>query len=493
MIVSGTELIADLPDEAATQAFAEDVAAILTRGDVVALSGGLGAGKTTFARALLRTFVNNDQLDVPSPTFTLVQAYAGRFPVAHFDFYRLASADELDEIGFDEAVAVGAVVIEWPERASTRLPLDRIEFAFDIAGDGRTVSVAGAGNILDRFRRSRRVRAFLDQAGWNAAARRHLQGDASTRSYERISLPRRKAVLMDWPPPTRAAGVRRTPYRAEEVGAFIAVGNALRRAGLSTPEFYHADESAGFLLMEDFGAEGIVADGVPIEERYRVAMAALADIHSRPREAELPLPDGGVHHLPQYSVDALVAELEEFPDWYVPRAIGEPTANADRDAFLASWASLLTTLDETEPSWALLDVHSPNLLWLPDRKGAARIGFLDFQDAMIGSSAYDVVSLAQDARVTVEPDLEQRLVDEYIGIRRSANPGFDADDFTRAYAILAAQRATRILGVFARLADRDGRPDYLKHIPRVRGYLARTLANPVLSSVQVCYERHRLL
>lgn len=486
----------DLPDEMATQALAEDVASVLMGGDVVALSGGLGAGKTTFARALLRAFVDDAELEVPSPTFTLVQIYTGgRLPVAHFDFYRLSAADELDEIGFDDAVADGAVLIEWPERGNTRMPAERLELSFEIIGEGRKVAIAGEGALVARFRRSRAIRAFLEQAGWKRAARRHLQGDASNRTYERIRWSNRKAVLMDWP--QRSSDVladnRSGIYRAQDVRAFIAVGAALNDAGLSAPQFYADDTEAGFLLMEDLGLQGVVADNSPIAERYYVATAALAELHLHPRAAELPLPDGTSHHLPDYRSEALAAELELFLDWYIPHITGNPASAGDRAGFRSAWAPLLKRLELAEKSWVLLDVHSPNLLWLPDRAGIRRIGFLDFQDAMIGPSAYDLASLAQDARVSVSSDLERDLVDEYMRIRRMADPAFDTELFSEAYAILAVQRATRILGVFARLADHAGKPVYLRHIPRVRGYLARSLVHPVLSDLSLWYERHRLL
>jgi tRNA threonylcarbamoyl adenosine modification protein YjeE len=495
MAANDTELPIDLPDETATAILAEDVAVLLARGDVVALSGGLGAGKTAFARALLRAVADDPSLDVPSPTFTLVQTYStGRLPVAHFDLYRLSAAEELDEIGFEDAVSEGAVLIEWPERAQSRMPAERLALHFEIAGSGRTVVASGQGALLGRFRRSRAIRAFLERAGWAGATRRFLQGDASTRAYERIRKLQRKAVLMDWPPPRGAAtGDPRAMYRARDVRPFMAVDIALREAGLSAPELYAADTDSGFLLMEDIGSEGIVAGERPIPERYRLAIAALAEIHRHSRAAELALPDGALHRLPDFSTEVLAAELELFPDWYIPHLTGKSPSAAEREEFSGTWAPLLARLEAAETSWTLLDVHSPNLLWLPDRQGVRRIGFLDFQDAMIGPAAYDVASLAEDARITVPPDLERDLVDYYLGLRRKADPGFDGNAFVEAYAILAAQRATRILGVFARLADRDGKTGYLRHIPRVREYLAQTLAHPVLSSLSVWYEKSRLL
>jgi N-acetylmuramate 1-kinase len=495
MAVRTTDLSIDLSDEAATQALAEDVAVFLARGDVVALSGGLGAGKTTFARALLRAVADDPGLEVPSPTFTLVQTYGGRrLPVTHFDLYRLSAAEELDEIGFDDSVSHGAVLVEWPERAPSRLPAERLDLHFEIAGTGRRVVAGGEGRLFGRFQRSHAIRAFLDRNGWPGAARRFLQGDASTRAYERIRKATKKAVLMDWPPPQGAAtGDPRAMYRAREVRPFIAVDIALREAGLSAPEIYAADTGSGFLLMEDFGTEGIVEGDRPIPERYRVALAALAEIHGRSRPAELPLPGDATHRLPDFSSEALAAELELFPDWYIPHAANRPATRAEREGMLGVWKPLLDRLRNTERSWALLDVHSPNLLWLPDRDGIRRVGFLDFQDAMMGPSAYDVASLAEDARITVSVGLERDLVDHYLSLRRESDAGFDTAAFVEAYAIVAAQRATRILGVFARLANRDGKTGYLRHIPRVREYLARSLSHPVLSGLSLWYEKSRLL
>ncbi len=487
-------MLIDLPDIAATERLAEDVALILGRGDLVALSGDLGAGKTSFARALIRAFLDDPDVEVPSPTFTLVQTYeGGRAPIAHFDLYRLSSEDELDEIGLDDALDTGIVLVEWPDRAGARLPAARLDLTFEIAGDGRTVTVGGAGRLVERFHRSRDIRAFLDAAGLIGAERRHLQSDASTRAYERVRSGGGDRVLMDWPPRPQApdSGDKRTAYRAADVRPFIAVGNALRDAGLSAPAIHAADIGRGFLLMEDLGAEGVVADDAPIAGRYRAAIEVLAAIHARPRATELKLPDGTVHVLQPYRTEALAAELALFTDWYIPHIRQRPATEDERRSFDAAWAPLLARLEQAEKSWVLLDVHSPNLLWLPERSGLQRVGLLDFQDTLIGPAAYDVASLAEDARVTVSPGLEADLLAHYVAVRRRDDPGFDAARFREAYVILAAQRATKVLGVFARLSDRDGRPAYLRHIPRLRDYLARCLADPVLSELAVWYEKHR--
>ena len=138
----------------------------------------------------------------------------------------------------------------------------------------------------------------------------------------------------------------------------------------------------------------------------------------------------------------------------------------------------------------LRDFHSPNLLWLPNRRGAARIGLLDFQDAVMGSPAYDVASLLQDARVDVPEEMEIELLTRYLRARQAADPSFDPEQFAQFYATLAAQRASKILGIFARLEKRDGKPQYLRHMPRVWGYLRRALAHPALAQLQSWYRAH---
>ncbi|RVC46269.1 tRNA (adenosine(37)-N6)-threonylcarbamoyltransferase complex ATPase subunit type 1 TsaE, partial [Mesorhizobium sp. M4A.F.Ca.ET.090.04.2.1] len=198
-----------LADEAATARLGEDLAMALRPGDVLALKGDLGAGKSTLARSLIRALADDAGLDVPSPTFTLVQTYDTRFPVHHFDLYRLSAAAELDELGFDDALAQGAALVEWPERAETALPDGTLWVELAHQGDGRLAKLSGQGAAFDRAARSLAMRDFLATAGWGEAGRRFFVGDASARSYEIVSLaglaPR---VLMNSPrlvlgPPVR--------------------------------------------------------------------------------------------------------------------------------------------------------------------------------------------------------------------------------------------------------------------------------------------------
>ena len=489
----------DLADEAATQRLAEDIAMVLRPGDAVALHGDLGAGKTTFARALLRALANDPELEVPSPTFTLVQPYDfSRFSVAHLDLYRTEDPEEIVELGLDDMLAEGAALIEWPERAGGMLPADTLWLALEpgASANARVATFsAAAGDWAERLPRSFALRAFLENARWRDATRRFLQGDASARRYETVDTPARHAIAMNAParpdgPPVRdGLPYSRIAHLAEDVRPFVAIGTALREAGFCAPEIYAADLDAGFLLIEDLGRGAIVADGAPVSERYMAAVDLLADLHARPWPAEVAVGDGAVHQVPAYDRDALMIEAELYLDWYVPDVTGAPASPEAAIAFGQGWDRLIALMETSPTTWALRDFHSPNLIWREGETGNDRLGLIDFQDAVIGPEAYDLASLAQDARVTVAQDLEEALVARYVGIRRARDPEFDEATLRRDYAILAAHRVTKIIGIFTRLARRDGKPGYLVHMPRLFAYLERSLSHPELSDMKLWYDR----
>jgi aminoglycoside/choline kinase family phosphotransferase len=186
-------------------------------------------------------------------------------------------------------------------------------------------------------------------------------------------------------------------------------------------------------------------------------------------------------------MQALLIEAELLLDWYMA---GTASSSVMRKAFVQLWREALAPALDAPPVWVLRDYHSPNLLWLKERDDIARIGVLDFQDALIGPAAYDVASLLQDARVDVPEAMEVALLSRYVRARFADDRNFDAGGFTRLYATLAAQRATKILGIFARLDRRDGKPQYLRHMPRLWNYLQRSLAHPALTSLKAWYAAH---
>lgn len=489
-----------LENEQATQRFAVEIANALEPGDLVTLSGDLGAGKTAFARALIRHLAGDPDIAVPSPTFTLMQVYElPRLTLAHADLYRLSGPDELAELGLDEIAASGVVLMEWPDRAGDRLPANRIDIAFTLSpsrgNEYRDAIVTGSGRLAQRVERIEALRIFLRDSGYALAERQRMQGDASTRLYERIIRDGHPAILMNSPrrpdgPPVRDG----RPYSAiahlaEDVRPFVAMADGLRALGFSAPEIYAADLDHGFLLLEDFGSEPFVAGSppAPIAARYGEAVDLLAALHARQVDAMLPLPDGTTYALPGYDKGAFLIEAELLLDWYVPLR-GLAIDDRERDTFRMLWLSALKPALDGQQTWVLRDFHSPNLIWLPDRDGYRRVGLLDFQDAVIGPTGYDVASLLQDARVDVPEALERDLFARYVARRSGAGSSFDPDEFAAIYAIMAAQRATKILGIFARLDRRDGKPQYLRHMPRVWRYLQRALAHPGFAEISTWYK-----
>ena len=482
-----------LADEDATRALTVDIAAVLQPGDLVTLSGDLGAGKTAFARALIRHLAGDETVEVPSPSFTLMQTYElPRYPLVHADLYRLSGPAELAELGFEDIPPGAVTLVEWPDRAAGLLPGDRLDIALTLSPQHgatfRNARVTGYGTMASRAERLAIMRAFLARAGFAKASRQYVQGDASTRAYERLTLSGASYILMNSPKRPDGPAVRDgKPYSAvahlaEDVTPFIAMAGALRARGFSAPEIFAADRAAGLLVIEDFGRELVVAGDppAPIEVCYEAAVDLLAALHRQALPEVLPLEPGEDYALPRYDTDALLIEAELLVDWYLP-LLNAKLAPARRDTYVALWHEALLPVVEMPATWVLRDYHSPNLLWLPQRAGVARIGLLDFQDAVLGPAAYDVASLLQDARVDVPEKIEIALLARYTRARRAAEPGFDTPAFARAYATLAAQRASKILGIFARLDRRDGKPQYLRHIPRVWAYLRRSLAHPALA------------
>jgi tRNA threonylcarbamoyl adenosine modification protein YjeE len=492
----------ELAGEEDVAALAADVAAMVRAGDVVALTGGLGAGKTTFARALIRLLTGDMDLEVPSPTFVLIQTYeGGSYPIVHADFYRLQKPDELLELGWEEACDGALVLVEWPGRAEAHLPADRldIDFALDheCGPSHRTASLTGSGAFAARVAKAKAVHDILAMSGWSGAARHFMQGDASSRQYERLVKPDgESAILMISPPRPDGPAIRYgKPYSAiaklaEDVRPFIAVDRGLRGQGFSAPEIFAFDLSTGHVILEDLGSDPVIDENGANPERFAWAVTALAAMHRSSLPDTLPVSDDETYRIPAYDMDALAIEAELLLEWYAPYRAGVQLASGAKASFVNLWRQALHDIVSARATWTLRDYHSPNLVWLARREGVAQVGILDFQDCVLGHAAYDVVSLLQDARVDVRQDIELKLLSHYARLRRESDEGFDMSAFAAAYAILGAQRATKILGIFTRLDVRDHKPQYLDHIPRIEKYLVKDLNHPVLENLKIWYETH---
>ena len=490
----------EAPDEATTLTIAAAQAAWLEPGDFVALTGDLGAGKTAFARGLIRALAEAPELEAPSPTFTLMQVYdAPRGPVVHADFYRLRGPTELANLGWDEAIDGAIAIVEWPEKVTQALPADRleVEIRFDArrGPDFRLLTLRGFGAIRPRLTLALGVARLLERSGWSDASREFLQGDASIRAYERLTKPTGETAILMISPPRPDGPILRfgKPYAAiaklsPDIRSFIAMAEGLRDLGYSAPALLDYSVGEGLALIEDFGSATIAQSGVPDGARYAPAVALLADLHGRDLPPNVSAGEEP-YEPPVYDIEAMLVEVELVLDWYAPAMARVPPSGA-RMQFLGVWRELLGPILAEPTTWTLRDYHSPNLHWLAERQGLKRIGLIDFQDAVMGPPAYDVVSLLQDARVDVPEDLEMRLAALYMRRRTGTDPAFDTQRFAAAYAAMGAQRATKILGLFARLDKRDHKPEYLRHLPRIERYLARNLAHPLLRSLAVWYQNH---
>ena len=491
-----------LSNETATAHLMADLALLIGPGDVITLSGDLGVGKTAAARAMIRYLAGDDAVEVPSPTFTLAQAYdLPPFPLVHADLYRINDAAELEEIGLSPLPEGTVALIEWPERAASALAHDRIDIALShrpaLGSTARAAEITGYGKAAAQVARLKALRQFLDGAGYADAKRLRMPGDASTRSYARLVRDDGVVILMNAPRRPDGPAIydgnsySAAVHLAQDVKPFVAIDNGLRARGFSAPSIHYADLDAGFLITEDFGTAGFVEGDPPrpVAERYESAVDMLAALHRQSLPETLPLAPQIAYAMPVFDTDALLVEVGLMLEWYMPDRGAEPTNNM-RAEFAMMWRDLLSKPASAARTWVLRDFHSPNLIWLGDRPDIARVGIIDFQDAVLGPAVYDPVSLLQDARVDVPEQLELALLTRYIKARRASDDTFDPAGFAELYAIMSAQRNTRLLGTFARLNRRDGKPQYLRHQPRIWTYLTRSLAHPVLSRAREWYSAH---
>ncbi|MFQ5773737.1 MAG: aminoglycoside phosphotransferase family protein [Kiloniellaceae bacterium] len=318
--------------------------------------------------------------------------------------------------------------------------------------------------------RARAIEDFLAAAGWADAERRKLSGDASFRRYERLSRDGTSVVLMDAPPPH------------ENVRAFHRVARELLELGLSAPRPLRVDEAAGLMLLEDLGDRTFtraLAEGADERALYRLATDVLIALHRRWR------PDGAFAPLPPYDDGRLLDEALLLPDWTLPALRGKPTPEALRRSYVEAWRAVLACARAVPGTLVLRDYHVDNLMLLDGRRGVAACGLLDFQDAVVGPVSYDLVSLLEDARRDVAPALVAEMLTRYL----DAFPALDRAAFRDSYAVLGAQRAAKIIGIFTRLCRRDGKPQYLRHIPRVWRLLEAGLEQPALAPVEAWFGR----
>jgi N-acetylmuramate 1-kinase len=344
---------------------------------------------------------------------------------------------------------------------------------------------------------------FLARSGWGGAKVTPLAGDASTRRYARLALADRKAMLMDQPqgvegavaPPGASEETRRAlGYNAvarlagADCARFAAAAAWLRGHGLAAPDIYAADHTNGFVILEDLGDAlfaQVLADGGNEKQLYQAAVEVLAKIHAKDAPAALssdkPLFD--------FDQTALVAETDLLTEWFLPLALKRSATAEEVREHRSLWRAALAGIAAQRRVFVHRDYHAENLLWLPEREGVAKVGLIDFQDAVAGSPAYDLISLTEDARRDVSLAVAEAATAHYLAAMRAQGTALDEAGFRREMAVMAAQRNAKIVGIFARLYKRDGRVRYLAFLPRVWGYLERDLTHPALGDLRAWYDR----
>ena len=324
--------------------------------------------------------------------------------------------------------------------------------------------------------RDAQISAFLSGTDWADASTFLLAGDASNRRYLRVNGVRGDAVLMDAP-----------PDRGEDVRPFVAVTEWLLEQGLSAPELFATDAKDGFLLIEDLGdalyarhLDDNHADETMLYSAAVDLLVALAEIPAPRNLGSSQMP------LPPYDMATLEREAALLTEWWLPAATGNATPSDLEAEYRELVREVFVPVSDAREVIVLRDYHAENLLWLPDRQGHAKVGLLDYQDALAGHAAYDLVSLLEDARRDTSPELQQAMLARYLEQRTDLN----GEASRRDYALLGAQRNLQIVGIFARLGLRDGQPGDLDLIPRVWNHLMHDLSHPALASMQHWVSRH---
>jgi aminoglycoside/choline kinase family phosphotransferase len=319
--------------------------------------------------------------------------------------------------------------------------------------------------------RAHAIARFLGAAGWANAGLEPLAGDASFRRYHRVRHNGATAVLMDAPPDR------------EDIRPFVRVARHLRRLGLSAPMVLATEEACGLLLLEDLGCDTftrLLANGSDERALYRLAVDVLIHLHRLP--VSVAVPPG----LPFYDERRLLDEALLLPDWFLPAVTGRTTSDELRATYEEAWRGSLAEVLTRPTTLVLRDFHVDNLMQVAGRQGLEACALLDFQDAVAGPAAYDLMSLLEDARRDVSPAVRREMLAHYLA--ETDTGGTTA--FMRDFAVLAAQRHAKVIGIFTRLDRRDYKSAYLGHILRVWRLLEAALRHPALTPVASWFERH---
>lgn len=461
-----------------TTQLAQRLARFIEPGDTLLLQGDLGAGKSHFARSFIQA-LGTKQSHIPSPTFTLVQAYDDtRLPLIHADLYRLKDASELDDLDLHDHFAHGVCLIEWPERAAAALPKTALTLHFTVTGENtRKVELSGTGawprrlkqmlQPADTNRAEKDFAGFVAKHGFAGAEIVPISGDASFRRYFRVKDGNRTAIMMDVP----TVIVDEDGDMVDLIGNHKRIATWLEGCGLRVGKVIGVDVAQGLLLQEDLGS-------TPLYDHYagtvdgawlQTGVDALIKMNTAKQL------DGLKH----FDAPRMLKNVQLFTDWYLPMLRGHATTPDERARFLDAWAQVLVNFRNVAWGVQLRDYHSPNFMVLGPKPCLENLALIDYQDATHGPLPFDLASLLYDARIAVPRCLRDELLEYYI-----TKTGVEAKAFEASFYLIGLLRNTRILGIFVRLAQRDGKKNYLQKIPILLPYIQEALQHPAAAPVR---------
>ncbi len=321
------------------------------------------------------------------------------------------------------------------------------------------------------FEREKKKEDFLKKYNYDKFDKKLIAGDASFRKYQRILLDDNKTlVLMDAPP------------KFEKINPFISIAEYLLSLGFSAPKIFHYDIINGFMILEDLGNDTytkLLEKNYNEEKLYSLATSVLIEVHKSVAKRNIP------EFIPPFNYKRIINEVSLLHEWYFPLVKRKPIYSSVQE-YINVWNNLIKASISFKSSLIFFDYHIDNLLLLSDRPGYKACGLLDFQDATFGPVTYDLMSLLEDARRNVNPEIVNKMKFKYL----DSFPEIKKDDFETSWAIMSAQRHLRVLGTFARLKIRDNKNEYVRHIPRLWGYLDVSLKHPILKELKTWLDKN---
>ena len=460
-------------------AFVKYIAPIFEKGDLLALNGEIGSGKTTLTKHLINYLTATRIDEINSPTFNLCQTYSNEdLIISHYDFYRLDYLQEIEELDINDSIKNNFTIIEWANKFSSILPKDHIEIQIDNKSDKREYKILFHGEYAKKIAAHKNRLSFLSNSNLNIKKITNMRGDASKRKYYRVNDGTENFVLMD----ALEDSINKTTT-SKTITDFIIFRQYLEDIGLRVPKIYEFDIQKQLILEEDLGLTTYdeLYSKLSFQDLINPAIESLLIlVHSDYKNINDL--DGKAFEPQNFDEKVFINESKIFIDYYWPYVKNSICPEEEKYEFLSIIEKIYSDLS-TDKTLVLRDYHSPNLHYLQNEKGHKKCALIDFQDALLGHPLYDLVSLAQDARFTISEDQERYIVDTFEDKFLFNDFQLSKSSFNEQYKILAIQRSLKILGIFARLSLLEGKNNYIIHMPRVLDYIRRSMDCSLLNNL----------